>query len=200
VRYSLWVRQVMCIRGQGSTLASCAMDQSLRLWDVATLQCTRHVHAAHNRSLHSMCLHHTEPTIFTGSRDHTIKMWDTRSCNCIGILRGHKGSVTSLALDDRRLLSGGGFNRGPGDVEVLSTDSTLRMWDLRMGREVWDHPIVSHYQDNVQAHQLAVQDEPVLCVQLLRGSILSGHGDGSVRCFDFSLPPKPAKTRNRFGG
>lgn len=194
---------VMCMRGKERTLASCAMDQALRLWDTTTLQCVHHVPAAHDRSLHSLCLHGSEPTIFTGSRDHTIKIWDARCCRSIGLLPGHNGSVTCLAVDDRRLLSGGGFNRGPGDVEVLSTDSTLRMWDLRMLSQLWHSSIQSVYLDNPMAHQFAVQDEPVLCVQLLRGRILSGHGDGSVRCMDFSEPlstsSAPWKTR-RFGG
>jgi len=194
---------VMCMRGMHHMLASCAMDQSLRVWDTTTLQCTRHIPNAHDRSLHSLCLHNTEATMFTGSRDHAIKVWDLRSCQSVGQLDGHLGSVTCLALDDRRLLSGGGFNRGPGDVEVLSTDSTLRMWDLRMMKPLWHSCIRSVYLDNPMAHQFAVQDEPVLCVQLLRGRILSGHGDGSVRCSDFtephSAPSAPWKTRG-FGG
>jgi len=118
-------------------------------------------------------------------------------------MSGHEGSVTCLGIDDRRIVSGGGFNRGPGDVEVLSTDSTLRMWDVRKLAQVWSCSINSVYHDHqdwVLAHQMAVQNEPVLCTQLLRGRILSGHGDGTIRLFDFSAPPVAATSPSTRGG
>ena len=70
--------------------------------------------------------------LFTGSRDHSIKLWDLRTHDCQHTLKGHLGSVTCLAADGWRLLSGGGYNRGADDDEVLSVDATLRLWDLRM--------------------------------------------------------------------
>jgi len=162
------------------------MDQSLRIWDTATLQCEHHLENAHDRSLHSLCFHEHAPVVFTGSRDHCIKLWDLRSGTNVSSIQGHLGSVTCLSVNDYRLLSGGGFNRGPGDVEVLSTDSTLRLWDIRMNRQLWENRIVSEYDDE---GQYITHDEPVLCVNLLRDRILSGHGDGSVRCCDFSVSP-----------
>jgi len=191
---------VMCMRGRDGVFASCAMDQDLRIWDTSTLQCKRHIAKAHDRSLHSLCLHNAEETLFTGSRDHTIKMWDMRCAESVAQLHGHEGSVTCLGIDDRRIVSGGGFNRGPGDVEVLSTDSTLRMWDIRKLSQVWSYPINSVYHDHPLAQPVAVQNEPVLCTQLLQGRILSGHGDGTIRLFDFAAPPVAAASPSTRGG
>ena len=58
-------------------------------------------------------------------------MWDLRTHTCVHTLRGHLGSVTCIGAQGWRLLSGGGYNRGSDDDEVISVDSTLRLWDLR---------------------------------------------------------------------
>ena len=70
------------------------------------------------------------------SRDHCIKLWDLRSGPLspdapvggtigaraltptlpsgteVSSIQGHVGSVTCVSVNDYRLLSGGGFNRG----------------------------------------------------------------------------------------
>eukprot|EP00656_Telonema_subtile_P029183 TRINITY_DN3224_c0_g1_i3.p1 TRINITY_DN3224_c0_g1~~TRINITY_DN3224_c0_g1_i3.p1 ORF type:complete len:118 (+),score=20.72 TRINITY_DN3224_c0_g1_i3:92-445(+) len=100
-------------------------------------------------------------------------------------MAGHTGSVTSLSVHGNFLLSGGGFNRQPGGVEVLSVDSTIRLWDLRMQKEMWSimvKPSAATHGGNAWEFER----DPVLCVKLCRDGVLSGHGDGTVRVFDFS--------------
>jgi hypothetical protein len=114
-------------------LVTVSMDTTAKLWDVQQQACLA-TFTHHNRSVHACAAHASAPLMFTGSRDHTIRMWDLRAppaqC-CAAVLTGHSGSITSLAVDDCRLLSAGGYNRAPDGEEVLSVDSTIRLWDIR---------------------------------------------------------------------
>ena len=126
---------------------------------------------------------------FTGSRDHTIRVWDLRARDCQHTLRGHTGSVTCLGAHGWKLLSGGGYNRGADDDEVLSVDTTLRLWDLRVvGRNigagldatpsVWSTDAPSPADNDAMPHgmQQLPPGDPVLSLQLTEDRVLTSHG------------------------
>merc|ERR1712086_225713 len=169
---------------QSGQLVSCAMDQRVIIWDLETRKALHTIEQAHKRSVHCLDLaqHDGGNAFLTGSRDHLIKLWDTRTCQAVAELTGHCGSVTSLSVHGYRLASGGGFNRGAGDVEVLNVDSTVRLWDLRMNKELWAIPIAA--TPTGQHPAWVFERDPVLCVKLMEDRLMSGHGDGSIRVFD----------------
>ena len=120
-----------------SVLFSGSVDHSVGVWDLAAggrrvLRLDGHSRSVHCLTLGSACSGGGGATLFTGSRDHSIKLWDLRSHTCEHTLLGHTGSVTCIGVHGWRLLSGGGYNRGADDDEVLSVDSSLKLWDLRM--------------------------------------------------------------------
>jgi WD40 repeat protein len=64
----------------------------------------------------------------SASFDNTLRVWNLESGECLKVLEGHEGSVTSLFLSaDGQLaisVSGGAF----------SSDNTLRIWNLESGK------------------------------------------------------------------
>jgi WD40 repeat protein len=133
---------VMCLGsapgGQAGTVFSGSVDHTIGRWDIHAGVLTARLGAeagGHSRSVHCLTVAHATPlgeqALFTGSRDHTIRIWDMRSNACEHALVGHVGSVTCIDADGWRLASGGGYNRGADDEEILSVDSSLRLWDLR---------------------------------------------------------------------
>ena len=60
------------------------------------------------------------------------RLYNRCSQRCVGVLHGHKGSVTSLELDgDWRLFSASGYIRDASG-EVVGVDNAFRVWDVRM--------------------------------------------------------------------
>ena len=62
--------------------------------------------------------------IVSGSEDQTLKVWDAETGQETLTLKGHTGSVYSVAFspDGRRIVSG-------------SQDGTLKVWDAETGQE-----------------------------------------------------------------
>ena len=60
--------------------------------------------------------------IVSGSRDDTIRIWDSKSGECLLVLKGHEGDVSSVSYspDGSRIVSG-------------SHDDTIRIWDSKSG-------------------------------------------------------------------
>ena len=118
-----------------SSVFSGSVDHTVAKWDLGAGGVPSACFTGHTRSVHCLALADATPhgpnVLFTGSRDHTIKLWDLRTRECEHTLVGHTGSVTCMGARGWRLVSGGGYNRGADDDEVLSVDSSLRLWDMR---------------------------------------------------------------------
>lgn len=61
--------------------------------------------------------------LYSGSWDQTIKVWNLEADKETLTLRGHTGSIFSLALgaDGKRLFSG-------------SADGTIKVWDVKSNK------------------------------------------------------------------
>lgn len=112
----------MAVSGDGSLAISGLNNGTMRLFETKKWWVRGRV-TAHSSSINAVKITRNADYAFTGSDDGSIKIWDVSAENCFGILEGHKGWVTAIALspDDSLLAS------------VSSVDETVRLWNWRNG-------------------------------------------------------------------
>ncbi|MBE9058204.1 PD40 domain-containing protein [Sphaerospermopsis sp. LEGE 08334] len=100
----------------GKTLASGSLDNTIKLWDVATGVSIATL-TGHSSSVNSVAFSPDGQTLVSGSWDKTIKLWDVATGVSIATLTGHSSSVRSVAFspDGKTLASGSG-------------DRTIKIW------------------------------------------------------------------------
>lgn len=128
----------VAIAADGSWLATAGQDETTRLWTTATApraSVTRHsglvtaiAAATGGPSDRRSSKQTAQPTIgtyvATSGEDGTLRLWDAASGLERGVLAGHTGAVSALAVaaDGRWLVTGG-------------EDATVRLWDAASGHE-----------------------------------------------------------------
>ena len=92
---------------------------TIQMWDTSGVA-TR-AYRGHTGDI--IALESSGKRLISASADQTIRIWDLPTGQCLIVLEGHTGSVTSLCLraSDNLLLSG-------------SIDKTVRMWDISTGQ------------------------------------------------------------------
>ncbi len=76
--------------------------------------------SGHGQPITSVAFSPDGKRIITGSQDRTAKLWDARTGNELLTLRGHQGSVTSVAFSE--------VDGKPKYVLTGSADNTARIW------------------------------------------------------------------------
>ncbi|KAK4068839.1 hypothetical protein Purlil1_13701 [Purpureocillium lilacinum] len=133
-----WVKSV-AFSTDGQRLASGSDDDMIKVWDAVTGACVQTLkgHGGHvtcvifstdGRRLASCSDDFTvkiwdaQTGASSGWPDETIKLWDATTGAFVQTLKGHRGSVTSVAFstDGRRLASS-------------SFDDTVKVWDAKTG-------------------------------------------------------------------
>jgi WD40 repeat protein len=85
------------ITGGRELLATISEGLDAKIWDVHAMQCAATLRGHRERIT---CVTHAANIVFTGSTDRTIRKWVlNEDCACRAVLRGHTGSITSLAVD-----------------------------------------------------------------------------------------------------
>ncbi|MEX2025648.1 MAG: WD40 repeat domain-containing protein, partial [Pirellulaceae bacterium] len=81
-----------------------------------------------------------------------VRIWDLKTRSVIRELRGHAGPVGDVAFtpDGRYLLSAATDEHDAGSKFIVSSDQTVRLWEMQTGREV------ARYQVQERVIQLAV--------------------------------------------
>lgn len=141
-------------------------DKSLKIWDIATGQCTSTL-TGHSGRIFSVSWS-LDSTIASGSSDKKIKVWDSSTGQCKETLEGHTDSVhDALWSPDGTLFMSGaddnelkGWNLATGQctssltghtdwvkdisfspdstqIASASMDHTVKIWDLSTGQCKW---------------------------------------------------------------
>ncbi|PHH49470.1 putative E3 ubiquitin ligase complex SCF subunit scon-2 [Ceratocystis fimbriata CBS 114723] len=86
-----------------SYMLSAGLDNTIRLWNVATGRCLRTMFG-HVEGIWSL----TGDTlrVVTGANDFLVKVWEPRSGKCERTFAGHSGPATCVGLSDSRMASG----------------------------------------------------------------------------------------------
>jgi len=122
----------------GRYLASTSWDKTVRLWEVQTGKQLR-TFKGHTEEVMAVAFTPDGKALVSGSWDTTLRLWDIGTGNEIRRFVGHKqppapkgytnkiSAVTSVAVspDGAFIVSGSG-----------GKDNTVRLWELRSGREV----------------------------------------------------------------
>ncbi|KAI9852747.1 MAG: hypothetical protein M1838_005505 [Thelocarpon superellum] len=85
-------------------MLTCALDSTIRLWDVASGRCLRtffgHVEGVWALAADTL-------RVVSAAQDRMVKVWDARTGRCERTFGGHTGAVTCIGLSDSRMCTGG---------------------------------------------------------------------------------------------
>ena len=100
----------------GDAVASGSFNQTVRLWDVATVGTRLTTLEGHTDSVWDVAYSPDGSTLVSGSFDRTIRLWDAMTGELLTTLRGHRGDVFSVS-----------YSPGGDAVASGSRDQTVRL-------------------------------------------------------------------------
>lgn len=112
---------VRFVESNGKLLLSAGDDGTIRVWDLATGQCTR-VLEGHTQSVSCLSLNSDGSMLLSGSSDQSIRLWDLQTGLCTQTYVAHTATIRLLAWH-------------PHENVFVSAgdDRSLRLWDARTG-------------------------------------------------------------------
>jgi WD40 repeat protein len=145
----------------GHTLASSSLDNTVRLWDVATGQPLDEFHIRDGNWVWSVAFSPDGQTLASGSNDGTIYLWDMGTYQLVGELTAHDNAVQSVAFspDGQTLASG-------------SRDTSIHLWDVATGQSLGE-PLTGH---NGRVWSVAFSPDGQ--------TLASGDDDGTIQLWD----------------
>ncbi len=101
----------------GSRLASCGEDMTVRLWSTETGELL-HTIEGHEGAVMGVDFSYDGRLVASCSEDKTVRLWDARSGAAVSVLRGHQSAVWTVAFSpDNALLAS------------CSNDERVLIWD-----------------------------------------------------------------------
>jgi WD40 repeat protein len=108
----------------GSQLASCGEDMSVRLWSTSSGELIRKIEG-HEGAVMGVDFSYDGRMLASCSEDKTVRLWDARTGACLNVLRGHHSAVWTVAFSpDNALLAS------------CSNDERVLIWNPMSGEQV----------------------------------------------------------------
>ncbi|KAK1026353.1 U3 small nucleolar RNA-associated protein 13 [Friedmanniomyces endolithicus] len=121
-------------------LVTGSQDKTVKRWTVPTetgkAPRATYTRKAHDKDINALATSYSTTSLFaSASQDRTVKIWDTETGEAIGVLRGHKRGVWSVAFSPvgtpaLTTSESGGASSAKGMVVTGSGDKTVRIWSL----------------------------------------------------------------------
>ena len=175
-------------------LVTGSQDKTIKRWDISATANkaprAAYTRKAHDKDINAIATSYssTAPLFASASQDRTVKIWDVETGEAIGVLRGHKRGVWSVAfspLDMPALTTNesGGASSAKGMVVTGSGDKTVRIWNLS------DYSCVRTFEGHANSVLKVVWlPAPAKGKGAARGrdevQVASAAGDGLVKVWD----------------
>ncbi|XP_050293329.1 beta-TrCP isoform X1 [Anthonomus grandis grandis] len=111
---------VYCLQYDDQKIVSGLRDNTIKIWDRSTLQCTK-VLIGHTGSV--LCLQYDDKVIISGSSDSTVRVWNVDTGEMVNTLIHHCEAVLHLR-----------FNNGM--MVTCSKDRSIAVWDMVSQTEI----------------------------------------------------------------
>ncbi|CAF0754130.1 unnamed protein product [Didymodactylos carnosus] len=111
---------VYCLQYDDDKIVSGLRDNTIKIWDRKTLECTK-VLTGHNGSV--LCLQYDEKVIITGSSDSTIRVWNVKTGELLNTLLHHCEAVLHLRFMD-------------GIMVTCSKDRSIAVWEMNSPTDI----------------------------------------------------------------
>lgn len=126
-------------------LVTGSQDKTIKRWDTSKLQAlptepqkvnrATYTRKAHDKDINAIDISHDSRFFASASQDRTIKIWSLEDGEAVGVLRGHKRGVWSVAFAPKDTPaisgeSGGQASSSRGLVITGSGDKTVKLWSL----------------------------------------------------------------------
>src|SRR5262249_47765537 len=106
----------------GARLVTISEDHTIRIWDVATGECTA-VLRGHTQPVAHLALSRDGDRLVSGAHGMTARLWSMELAGHNGVLRGSAGRALDVA-----------FSRGGRAVVSIADDRIVRFCDATTGR------------------------------------------------------------------
>ena len=111
---------VYCLQYDDEKIISGLRDNTIKIWDRKTLECTK-VLTGHNGSV--LCLQYDEKIIVTGSSDSTVRIWNVKTGELINTLLHHCEAVLHLRFSH-------------GTMVTCSKDRSIAVWQMNSPADI----------------------------------------------------------------
>jgi U3 small nucleolar RNA-associated protein 13 len=116
-----------------------SQDKTIKRWDIASTgkgPRAAYTRKAHDKDINAIETSYSSPALFaSASQDRTVKIWDVETGEAIGVLRGHKRGVWTVAFSPVGMPAlttgeGGAASTARGMIVTGSGDKTVKIWKL----------------------------------------------------------------------